>query len=283
MKTIYTDFTLNSFQIVTRQKLQAFQHPQKSIASKYVAQKIAECILDKQNKREKCVLGLATGSTPMLVYKELIRLHQEEGLSFKNVVTFNLDEYFPMTKEDVNSYHYFMHHHLFDHIDIPQQNIYIPSGEINWDDIYAYCKSYETAILLHGGIDIQLLGIGRTGHVGFNEPGSGLESKTRMIELDSLTRKDAVKDFGVEDQVPEHAITMGVRTILNSRKIFLMAWGARKADILHEAFCKPFNEEVPASFLQSHPNVELVLDNEAAQKMLSQTSDLELEEILKAN
>lgn len=283
MKTIYNNFSLNSFQIITTQSLKAFQHPQKTIASKYVAQQIAEAIIEKQNKREKCVLGLATGSTPLLVYKELIRLHQEEGLSFKNVVTFNLDEYFPMSKEDKNSYHYFMHHHLFDHIDIPEQNIYIPKGDLKWEEAYAFCKSYETAIHLHGGIDIQLLGIGRTGHIGFNEPGSGLDSVTRIVQLDEITLKDAAPEFGGIDQVPKEAITMGVKSILKSKKIFLLAWGEKKSSILNEAFCKPFNENVPASFLQSHPNVELVLDNNAAQRMQAHKSELILEEIHHAN
>ncbi len=267
MQTNQNNFNLKSFPILTKQKMAAFQHPQKTVASQYVAHKIAEKIREKQNVNQSCVLGLATGSSPVLVYKELIRLHHEKGLSFQNVVTFNLDEYCGLQKEDENSYHYFMNHQLFNHIDIPKENIHIPAGDLKEEEVQQFCLNYESLIEEHGGLDIQVLGIGRTGHIGFNEPGSGFDSVTRRVILDELTISDAANDFGGSENVPKQAITMGVKTILSAKKIFLMAWGAKKADILEESFCRPFSHDVPASFLQAHHNVELVLDNDAAFKM----------------
>jgi len=172
------------------------------IASKKIASEIANLIKEKNNRGKQCVLGLATGSSPIDVYSELIRLHKEEGLSFKNVVTFNLDEYYPIARENVQSYWYFMHEHLFNHIDIPEENIHIPDGTIPVEDVYDFCQQYETTIREAGGIDLQILGIGRTGHIGFNEPGSGINSPTRMVTLDSLTIADAAGDFYSEKNVP---------------------------------------------------------------------------------
>ena len=164
-------------------------------ASRIVAQEIAQLIKSKQAKNKNCILGLATGSSPIKVYEELVRLHKEEGLSFKNVVTFNLDEYYPMKKENNQSYHYFMHQHLFNHIDIKPENINIPDGTIAIENLNQYCVDYEMKIKNAGGLDFQLLGIGRTGHVGFNEPGSHINSGTRIITLDHITRVDASSDF----------------------------------------------------------------------------------------
>lgn len=201
-------------------------------AVKAVAQEIAELIRTKATKNEQCVLGLATGSSPIKLYQELVRMHKEEGLSFRNVVTFNLDEYLPMPKESEQSYHYFMHHHLFDHIDIDPANIHIPDGTLHKEQIEEFCKNYEKAIEAAGGLDIQILGIGRTGHIGFNEPGSTLSSSTRMVYLNDLTIKDASGDFGGREKVPTRAITMGVGTIMKAHKIILMAWGEKKAPII---------------------------------------------------
>jgi len=233
-------------------------------ASKYIAQEIAQTIKDKNAKGETCVLGLATGSSPIRVYKELVRLHREEGLSFKNVVTFNLDEYFPMPKESIQSYVYFMNHNLFNHIDIPKENINIPDGTLEENQIYDFCQAYEQKIVEFGGIDIQILGIGRTGHVGFNEPGSGIDSPTRLISLDSITMRDAAGDFGALENVPRRAITMGVRTIMNARRVFLMAWGEKKADIIKRTIEGDISESIPATFLQKHENVEFILDQACA-------------------
>ncbi len=236
-------------------------------ASKKIATEIAELIKEKNNQGKQCVLGLATGSSPIDVYRELIRLHKEEGLSFKNVVTFNLDEYYPIARENVQSYWYFMHEHLFNHIDIPEENIHIPDGTIPEEDVYDFCQQYETTIRQTGGIDLQILGIGRTGHIGFNEPGSGINSPTRMVTLDSLTIADAAGDFYSEENVPRKAITMGVGTIMPSKRIILMAWGEKKASIVQKAIEGPVIDAVPATYLQHHPNTEIVLDKEAATKL----------------
>ena len=188
-------------------------------ASKIVAKEISDLIIRKQKQNKNCVLGLATGSSPISVYQELVRLHREEGLSFKNVITFNLDEYYPMDKNDVNSYHHFMGIHLFNHIDIDMKNIHIPDGIIKKDKINEYCVNYEKQIVDFGGIDFQLLGIGRTGHIGFNEPGSNYSSLTRLVHLDYMTRNDARKSFYGIENVPTTAITMGIRTIRKSKRI----------------------------------------------------------------
>ena len=236
-------------------------------ASKKIAAEIAELIKEKNNQGKQCILGLATGSSPIDVYLELIRLHKEEGLSFKNVVTFNLDEYYPIARKNVQSYWYFMHEHLFNHIDIPEENIHIPDGTIPEEDVYDFCQQYEIAIRQAGGIDLQILGIGRTGHIGFNEPGSGINSPTRMVTLDSLTIADAAGDFYSEENVPRKAITMGVGTIMPSKRIILMAWGEKKASIVQKAIEGPVVDAVPATYLQHHPNTEIILDKEAATKL----------------
>ncbi len=236
-------------------------------AVKAVAQEIAELIRTKATKNEQCVLGLATGSSPIKLYQELVRMHKEEGLSFRNVVTFNLDEYLPMPKQSEQSYHYFMHHHLFDHIDIDPANIHIPDGTLHKEQIEEFCKGYEKAIEAAGGLDIQILGIGRTGHIGFNEPGSTLSSSTRMVYLNDLTIKDAAGDFGGRDKVPARAITMGVGTIMKARKIILMAWGEKKASIIKATVEGSVSDSVPATFLQLHPNVQFVIDEKAAEDL----------------
>ncbi|MCA9238875.1 MAG: glucosamine-6-phosphate deaminase, partial [Planctomycetales bacterium] len=214
-----------------------------------------------------CVLGLATGSTPTGVYDELIRLHREEGLSFQNVVTFNLDEYFPMQPEELQSYVRFMKEYLFDHVDIKPENAHVPDGTLAEADVADYCRRYEARIQEAGGIDLQLLGIGRTGHIGFNEPGSGKHSRTRMITLDRVTRRDAASDFFGEENVPRRAITMGVGTILDARQVVLMAWGEGKAAIVAQAIEGPISSSVAASFLQEHQSAEFVLDQAAAEQL----------------
>lgn len=237
-------------------------------ASAAVAQEIAGLIREKDSKGDKCVLGLATGSTPTKVYAELVRLHREEGLSFKNVVTFNLDEYYPITPDSLQSYVRFMNEHLFDHIDIPAANIHIPDGTLPADEVAAYCVEYENKIASYGGLDLQILGIGRTGHIGFNEPGSTITSKTRLITLDHVTKVDAASDFFGEENVPRKAITMGVGTIMEARRIILMAWGEGKASIIKRAVEGEPSHEVPATFLQNHPNVLAVLDAAAGDELV---------------
>jgi glucosamine-6-phosphate deaminase len=233
-------------------------------ASLSVAQRIANIIRTKQQANENAVIGLATGATPVEVYDELVRLHKEEGLSFKNVITFNLDEYYPMQPDADQSYVSFMNAHLFDHIDIDRNNINIPDGTLKLEDIPAFCLEYEKKIERLGGLDMQILGIGRTGHIGFNEPGSAPNSGTRLVTLDDLTRRDAAKDFGGKSFVPTKAITMGIGTIFRAREIILMAWNRKKASIIRKAVEGEMSSEVPATYLQLSDHVEFILDREAA-------------------
>ena len=242
-------------------------HLSSSDASKAVAAEIATLIRAKAARGQKAVLGLATGSTPQAVYEELVRLHKEEGLSFKNVVTFNLDEYWPMQRDSLQSYNRFMAEYLFDHIDIDPRNVNIPDGTLAADKVAAFCDDYERRIRDAGGIDLQILGVGRTGHIGFNEPGSPRSSRTRMITLDKVTRLDAASDFFGEWNVPRQAITMGVGTILEARRVVLMAFGEGKAGIVRRSIEGEISNTVAASFLQEHPNTEFVLDNASATEL----------------
>ncbi len=235
--------------------------------SKLVAERIKSLILEKGKNGQNVVIGLATGSTPLQVYKELIRMHKEEALSFQNVITFNLDEYYPLEHDHQQSYNHFMWDRLFKHLDIKPENIHIPSGSIEKDDVAAFCRNYEKKITEAGGIDIQLLGIGRTGHIGFNEPGSALNSKTRLVSLDRITRNDAADAFNGEEHVPHYAITMGVGTILSAREIFLMAWGEGKANIVAQAVEGQVTDVIPSSFLQNHGNTTMIIDSPAAAEL----------------
>ena len=233
-------------------------------ASRAVAGEIAGLIRARQRESRPVVLGLATGSTPVSVYAELVRLHREEGLSFANVTTFNLDEYCGLPPEHPESYHTFMRVHLFDHVDLPAGRGHVPDGMVPNAGVDAHCREYEERIRAAGGIDYQILGIGRTGHIGFNEPGSARRSRTRLVTLDPLTRRDAASDFGGEEHTPRAALTMGIRTILEARRIVLMGWGQHKADILRAAIEGEVTPQVTASFLQESDQVHFVLDHAAA-------------------
>jgi len=236
-------------------------------ASVLVAHEIANLIQLKEELGEPCILGLATGSSPIKVYEELVRLHKEEGLSFENVVTFNLDEYYPMDKSNIQSYYHFMHEHLFDHVNILPENINIPDGNVSSEELQQYCIDYEMKIKSYGGLDFQLLGIGRTGHIGFNEPGSHINSGTRSITLDHLTRVDAAPSFLGIDNVPRKAITMGIGTVRNAKRIVLLGWGISKADILKSTIEGEVSSQVPATYLQEHNNTTFVLDSEASSEL----------------
>ncbi len=248
-------------------------------ASRYVAYEIAALIKEKAAEGKNCVLGLATGSTPTGLYKELIRLHQEENLSFHNVVTFNLDEYYPMQPEELQSYVRFMNENLFDHIDIKKENINVPDGTLERDQVEEYCSRFEHKIKEEGGLDLQILGIGRTGHIGFNEPGSGIESLTRLITLDHITRIDAGSSFFGVENVPLKAITMGIGTIMSAKKIILMAWGEGKASIIKETLEGHITDSVPATYLQKHANTIAVLDQAAASHLTRKKSPWLLERV----
>lgn len=225
------------------------------------AARIAEVM---QARHGRAVLGLATGATMIGVYRELIRLHREQGLSFKQVVTFNLDEYTPMAPGSIHSYHRFMEENLFAHLDIDRRNVHLPRGDLPAAELAEECRRYEAAIVAAGGVDLQLLGIGRTGHIGFNEPGSGAESRTRVVTLDLVTRRDAAADFFGEENVPREAITMGVATILAAREILILATGEHKAAIVARAVEGAVDHEVAATFLQGHPNTRFIIDPAAA-------------------
>ncbi|MBD3749882.1 MAG: glucosamine-6-phosphate deaminase [Sphingobacteriales bacterium] len=255
---------LNLLEETRFEKLPVSIYQDSKVASKVVAFRIAQLIREKSERMEKAVIGLATGATPIGVYEELVRMHREEHLSFKNVITFNLDEYFPMLPNLEQSYVSFMNEQLFNHVDILRENIHIPDGTLSKDEIQQFCLDYEKKITDFGGLDMQILGIGRTGHIGFNEPGSAPNSGTRLVTLDELTRKDAAKDFGGKENVPTKAITMGVGTIFKAKEIILMAWGSKKAPIIKRAVEGELTGEVPATYLQLSDNVEFILDEEAA-------------------
>jgi glucosamine-6-phosphate deaminase len=255
---------LNLLEETRYEKLPVSVYSDQQTASVKVAARMAQLIRDRQAEGKQAVLGLATGVTPVHVYRELVRLHREEGLSFKNVITFNLDEYYPMRPDAPQSYVTFMYQHLFNHVDIPEKNIHIPDGTLAPANVAAWCLAYEKQIEALGGIDLQLLGIGRTGHIGFNEPGSAPNSGTRLITLDDLTRADAARDFGGKANVPAKAITMGIGTIFRAREIILMAWSGKKAPIIKKAVEGELSGEVPATYLQLSDKVEFVLDMDAA-------------------
>jgi glucosamine-6-phosphate deaminase len=236
--------------------IQLHIHSSREAAVRSVAQEMADLIRNKTH----AVLGLATGATPIPLYQELVRLHRDEGLSFRQVTTFNLDEYLGLEATHPETYWNFMHRNFFDHIDIHAANIHLPSSRVPESELLAHCLAYEEAIRAAGGIDYQILGIGRTGHIGFNEPGSPADSITRRIHLDAITRQDAAPAFGGLEHVPTHAITMGCGTILAARNISLMAFGEGKAEIVRKALREPVTDQVSASFLQNHPSAHFHLD-----------------------
>ena len=258
---------LNLLEETRFEKLPVTVYRDQETAAVRVAARIAALIRGKQQRGEQAVLGLATGATPVGVYEELVRLHREEGLSFRNVVTFNLDEYYPMQPTSPQSYVTFMNENLFDHLDIERENIHIPDGTLPPEEVAAFCLHYEHQIEAYGGLDLQLLGIGRTGHVGFNEPGSAPNSGTRLVTLDDLTRRDASRDFGGKEYVPTKAITMGIGTIFKAHEIILMAWSGKKAPIIKKAVEGEVSSEVPATYLQLADNVEFIVDEAAAAEL----------------
>jgi len=253
--------------LLSFEKIDTTIYPSMEEVCNAVADEIAVLIKAKQALGENAVLGLATGATPKKVYTALIRLHKEQGLSFENVITFNLDEYFGLHPDAIQSYRRFMDENLFNHINIKKENCFIPQGDIAQEDVKKHCEEYEKTMEFYGGIDFQILGIGRNGHIGFNEPGSHVSSVTRLITLDNLTRFDAAYEFGGLANVPRKAITMGVGTILKAKRIVLLAWGDRKAEIIKQAVEGPVTEFVPASYLQGHHNVHFVLDESSSAEL----------------
>jgi glucosamine-6-phosphate deaminase len=238
--------------------------PTSSQATRHVALMIESLIRQNNSAGRPTVLGLPTGSTPVGLYRELIRLHHDAGLDFSRVITFNLDEYYPMQPDDPQSYRRWMQETFFNHVNILPENINVPDGTIKPEEADEYCHRYEQKIRRAGGIDLMVLGIGRTGHIGFNEPGSTRHSRTRLATLDPVTRRDAASSFFGEDNVPHQALTMGVGTILDARKVVLMAFGEHKAKIVQRAVEGPVTDSVAASFLQQHPDATILLDRAAA-------------------
>ena len=241
--------------------------PDSKTGSAFVAEQIAALIKEKEAEGKKPVIGLATGSSPKTLYAELVRMHKEEGLSFKNVITFNLDQYYPMDKDALQSYHYFMRKNLFEQTDIDPNNYHLPDGMVAKDKIKEHCNNYEKQIEDAGGLDLQILGIGVNGHIGFNEPGSGIYTKTRLTALDNSTRLANSYEFGNMSEVPRMAITMGISTILKSKKIILMGWGQTKAPVIQQATELDDTEDVPASLLQNHDDCSFVIDEAAASEL----------------
>jgi len=228
-----------------------------------MSRRAAKFVRELVEKKPDAVIGFATGSTPIGLYKELIKMHKEEGLDFSKIVTFNLDEYIGLPKDHPESYHTFMWENLFKHINVNPSNVHIPDGTV--PDVEAYCQWYEERIKKFGGIDLQILGIGRDGHIGFNEPGSSLGSRTRIKTLARETIEDNARFFdGDISKVPRQAITMGVGTIMEARTLLLLASGKNKAEAVKKTVEGPITAMVPASIMQLHPKAILVLDEEAA-------------------
>src|SRR5712671_2484598 len=254
----------HSSHYVPHTKVPTLVFPTSGQANRHVALMIESLIRQNNSAGRPTVLGLPTGSTPVGLYRELIRLHKEAGLDFARVITFNLDEYYPMRPDDAQSYRLWMQETFFNHVNIPPQNIHLPDGMLPIEEVEDYCMRYEQRIRRAGGIDLQVLGIGRSGHIGFNEPGSTRHSRTRLATLDPVTRRDAAGDFFGEENVPHQALTMGVGTILEARKIAIMAFGEHKAPIVRRAVEEDMTEVVTASFLQKHNDTTFLLDQAAA-------------------
>jgi glucosamine-6-phosphate deaminase len=236
-----------------------------------VSREAARVISNLLREKPSSVLGLATGSTPLDLYKELIRLYKDEGLDFSKVTTFNLDEYIGLPPSHPESYHHFMYKNLFKHINVPERYIHVPSGMVDVNEVHRinrFCDWYEEQIVNYGGIDLQLLGIGSNGHIGFNEPGSSLGSRTRIKTLSKNTRKDNARFFENDlEQVPKYAITMGIGTILDSKIVLLIATGKNKAKAIKDTVEGPITNQVPASALQLHKRVYLIIDEAAAAQL----------------
>lgn len=254
---------------VPHTKVPTLVFPTSAEAAHHVALMIESLIRQNNSAGRPTVLGLPTGSTPVGLYRELIRLHKEEDLDFSRVITFNLDEYYPMSPDNTHSYHLWMHETFFNHVNINPENVHIPDGTIDAEESEDYCARYEQKIRRVGGIDLQVLGIGRTGHVGFNEPGSTRNSRTRMVTLDPVTRRDAASGFYGEDNVPHQAITMGVGTIMEAKRVVLLAFGEKKAPIVQRAVEEDITDSVTASYLQQHSDVTFLLDEAAAGELVA--------------
>ncbi|NNM07158.1 MAG: glucosamine-6-phosphate deaminase, partial [Gemmatimonadetes bacterium] len=253
--------------LLSRERVRVVIQDDHGAMARALAERVASIVREKNAAGEWATLGLATGSTPIGLYRELIRIHREEGLDFSRVRTFNLDEYYPMDPGSHNSYVRYMWENLFKELEIPPENVTVPDGTVPKGDLDEYCRSYDAAIEEAGGIDFMLLGIGRSGHIGFNEPGSPRESRTHLVFLDSITRADAASDFFGEENVPLEAITMGVASIMDAKEIALLATGEHKARIVRRAVEGEVHPDVAATYLQGHPNATFYLDRPASAEL----------------
>tara|TARA_B100001564_G_scaffold348460_1_gene350413 strand:- start:373 stop:1128 length:756 start_codon:yes stop_codon:yes gene_type:complete len=244
-------------------KISIFDNKEKG--SKNLALLFVNKIQEVLSKKSICTISLATGSSPITFYKELIKIFKSKKVDFDNIIIFNLDEFLDIEPNSINSYNYYMHKHLLNHIRIKEKNINLLSG--NRKNITEYCKSIETKIKKYGGIDIQILGIGRNGHIGFNEPGSKKSSLTRSVNISHDSISILAKDFKNSNNVPKKAITLGIKTILSAKKIYLMAWGLNKSIIIKEAIEGNIDKSCPASFLQLHNDAEFFIDKNASSKL----------------
>lgn len=233
-------------------------------AARAVARELAELIRARRRGGRVAVLGLPTGRTPLELYDELARLHRDEGLDFANVVTFNLDEYLDLAPAHPRSFRSFMREKLFERVGIDPLNAWLPASDVAPSQVDAHCRAYEREIAAAGGIDVQILGLGRNGHIGFNEPGAERESRTREVRLAATTRADAAAEFGGLANVPERAITMGIATVLAARRIRVLAFGASKREVVRRMLVDPLGPALPATFLREHGDVRLFLDSAAA-------------------
>jgi glucosamine-6-phosphate deaminase len=248
-------------------KIPTYQFDSNQAVARYVAQVVARVIRERNSVGQKAVLGLPTGSTPVGLYRELVRMHREEGLDFSGVVTFNLDEYFGLNPDQLQSYRRWMHDHFFRHVNVPEHQIHIPDGTIPLDRVDDFCRRYEDAIERAGGIDVQILGVGRNGHIGFNEPTSSLASRTRVKTLTDRTLEDNARFYAKGEQQPVLAVTMGIGTILDAREILLQAIGSKKAPAVRSMLEGPVSSFFPASALQQHRRVTAYVDQEAASQL----------------
>jgi len=230
-----------------------------------MSQKAAEIFIQQIKEKPNSILGLATGSTPLGTYKKLIKAHKNGEIDFSNIITFNLDEYYPIKKEHSQSYWYFMNENLFKYINIPPANINILDGPTK--DVKKTCHDFEKKVKRSGGIDLQVLGIGQNGHIAFNEPGSSFDSRTRLIDLDENTIKANSRFFNSKDEVPKQALTMGLDTIMKAKKIILLASGENKAEAVKKSLEEPPNENMPASILQNHLDCTFIIDQEATSRL----------------
>lgn len=240
--------------------------------SRHVAQVVAAVIRERNSVGQNAVLALPAGSTPLSVYRELIRMHREDGLDFSRVVTFNIDEYFGISSDSLQSYRRWIYEHFLNHVNIPAENVFIPDGTLDIDDVPQFCRQYEMQISQAGGLDLVLLGIGSNGHIGFNEPFSPSDSRMRLVQLDPASRRTAASDFFGLDNVPTQALTMGIGTLLESRKILLMALGEHKANIIRQTAEGTATDRIPASFLKSHPDTLFCVDEAAAGELTARKS-----------